>query len=123
LCLFTCLLLRAVHLEVAFGLDTDSLLNASYRLVNRRGLLLEVVLDNGGNFVVVDKELCELVKRLDEDKIHGSMANQGIVAFQPSLSASLFGGGGVHETMIEAAKNNLRHPGNGFHWRRGIDKF
>ena len=38
LCLFTCLATRAVHLEVAFGLDTDSFLNASYRMASRRGL-------------------------------------------------------------------------------------
>ena len=35
LCLFTCLTSRAVHLEVAFGLDTDLFLNAFYRMTNR----------------------------------------------------------------------------------------
>ena len=78
LCLFTCLLSRAVHLELAFGLDTNAFLNAFYRMVNRRGLPQEVVSDNGGNFVGAEKELRELAKNLDEDKIQRSGANKGI---------------------------------------------
>ena len=41
-CLFTCLITCAVHLEIAFGLDTNAFLNAFYRMVNRRGLPVSV---------------------------------------------------------------------------------
>ena len=47
LSLFTCLATRAVHLEMAFGLDTNSFLNAFYRMSNRRGLPEELISDNG----------------------------------------------------------------------------
>ena len=78
ICLFTCLSCRAVHLEMAYGLDTDSLINAFYRMVSRRGLQEVMVSDNGTNFVSGDRELKELVAGLDKDKIQTSAANKGI---------------------------------------------
>ena len=78
LCLFTCLATRAVHLEMAYALDTDSFLNAFYRMTNRWGLPREILSDNGDNFVGGNKELSDLVKELDQDKIVKSTENQGI---------------------------------------------
>ena len=61
LCLFTCLATRAVHLEIAFGLDTESFLNAFYRIASRWRLPEEMFSDNGTNFKAADKELKTLV--------------------------------------------------------------
>ena len=60
LCLFTCLATRAVHLEVAFSLDTDLFLNAFFRMASRCGLPEDVVCDKGTNFVGGSNELKDL---------------------------------------------------------------
>ena len=78
LCLFTCLATRAVHFEMAFGLHTDSFLNAFYRMVNQRGLPRQIS-DNGTNFVAAERELCESVEALDQSKTAQSTANKGVM--------------------------------------------
>ena len=49
LCLFTHLSSRAVHLDIAYGLDVDSFLNALNRMMNRTVVPSEIVSDNGTN--------------------------------------------------------------------------
>ena len=96
---------RAVHLEVAYGLDTDSFLNAFFRMVNRRGLPSEVLSDNGTNFVGANRELRELVQQIDKNKVEQKTADRGIKwHFNPPLAPHF---GGVHETMIKAAKRAI----------------
>ena len=79
----TCVCLPAWHPQqsiwkLAYALDTDSFLNAFYRMVNRRGLPREMLSDNRENFVGGNKELSDLVKERDQEKIAKSTANQGI---------------------------------------------
>ena len=62
---------------MAYALDTKSFLNAFYRMVNCRGLPREMS-DSGGNFAGGNKELSDLVKELDQDKIAKSTIDQGI---------------------------------------------
>ena len=55
LCLFTCLLSRAVHPEMAFGLDADSFLRCLTRMASRRGYPNEIISDHGTNFVGAER--------------------------------------------------------------------
>ena len=89
---------------MAFALDTDSFLNAFYRMASCRGKPEEVVSD--GNFVSADKELQNLVRGLGQDRIMKNVTNHGIKRhFNPPLSQHF---GGAHEIMIKAAKRVLK---------------
>ena len=93
--------MRAVHLEMAYGLDTDLFLNAFYRMANRRCLPREMLSDNGGNFVKANKELRQLVEVLDQDRIRTLTANQGVTRHFNPPAAPHFGG--LDESMNKAA--------------------
>jgi len=54
--LFTCLTTRAIHLELAHDLSTDSCLIAIRNFVCRRGPVYKLRSDNGKNFVGTDRE-------------------------------------------------------------------
>ncbi|XP_071118407.1 uncharacterized protein [Haliotis cracherodii] len=105
LCLFTCLGTRAVHLEMAYSLDTDAFLNEFFRMTNRRRLPTEVLSDNGTNFVGAVRELKDLLGKLDKDAIQKYTANRGIKWHFNPPSAPHFGG--VFEILIKAAKKAI----------------
>jgi len=105
LALFTCLATRAVHLEMAFSMDSDSFLNAFNRMACRRGVPLEVVSDNGGNFIKAEKELRQLVAALDRTRIQKVTAQLGVVwHFNPPLTPHF---GGAHEIMVKSVKRAI----------------
>ena len=55
--IFTCLAIRAVHIEIALSLDTDSFLLALRRFIARRGQVEVIHSDNGKNFTSGDREV------------------------------------------------------------------
>ena len=50
-CVFTCLNVRAVHIEIACSLNKDSFIMALQRFISRRGRPMSLRSDNGTNFV------------------------------------------------------------------------
>ncbi|KAK3886009.1 hypothetical protein Pcinc_009834 [Petrolisthes cinctipes] len=90
--IFTCLTVRAVHIEVADSLTTDSFINALRRFVARRGQVKMLRCDRGTNFVGAERELREAMSEWNESRIHETLLKKGIVwQFNPP-HASHFGG-------------------------------
>ena len=103
--LFTCMSSRAVHLEVAYSLDTDSCIHALRRFVCRRGQVKHIRSDNGTNLVGAQAELKKAVSSLDERRIQGALLSDGIQwSFNPPAASHH---GGVWERLIRSVRQVL----------------
>ncbi|XP_038076006.1 uncharacterized protein LOC119744087 [Patiria miniata] len=105
-CIFTCLSMRAVHLEVAHSLDTNAFINALRRFIARRGKPQIIMSDNGTNFVGGERELRESLDDLNQRRVGDFLLQQGIRwQFNPPTASHM---GGVWERMIRSVRKILR---------------
>lgn len=103
--IFTCLTVRAVHIEVAHSLDTDSFLLALRRFIARRGEVKEMHSDNGSNFTSRERELRESIDTWNQGKISEEMLQRDIKwSFNPSYGSHH---GGVWEQCIRLVRRIL----------------
>ena len=104
-CLFTCLTIRAVHIEVAHSLDTDSFINCLQRFISRRGTPIMVRSDNGTNFVGAERELRQSIKQWNKSKIEGYLQQREIEwRFNVPAASHM---GGVWERQIRTVRKLL----------------
>ena len=104
----TCMASRAIHLEIANSLDTDSFLNAFRRFTSRRGPVRQLRSDQGTNFVGARRELLEALNEMDQEKIKSSLLKEQCdwITFKMNVpSASHMGG--VWERQIRTVRNVL----------------
>ncbi|XP_060566919.1 uncharacterized protein LOC132725749 [Ruditapes philippinarum] len=76
--LFTCLTSRAIHLEVAASLDTDSYINALRRFIARRGQVTTIRSDNGSNFVGAERELKASIQEWNINRIQDTLRQKHV---------------------------------------------
>ena len=100
--LFTCLASRAVHIEVADSLETDSFINALRRFICRRGSAREIRCDRGTNFIGAEGELKKAIEEVDDQEIKAELLKESIDWIKNSASASNFGG--VWERQIRSIR-------------------
>ena len=104
-CLFTCLTVRAVHIEMVPKLDTDSCLNAILRFIARRGKPSKIISYNGTNFVGAEREFAEYVAAWNKERIEEHLIQQGIRwKFNPPAAAHF---GGVWERLVRSCKKAM----------------
>ena len=104
-CLFTCLTVRAVHIEIVPKLDTDCCLNAIMRFIARRGKPVKMISDNGTNFVGAEKELAEYIAAWNKRQIEEHLIQQGIRwKFNPPAAPHFRG---VWERLVRSCKKAM----------------
>ena len=104
--LFTCLVTRAVHIEIASSLDTDSFLMAFWRFAERRGYPEHCYSDNGTNLTAGEKGIRAIVEAWNQEKINDQLALKGISwHFNPPAAPHF---GGSWERLVSSAKSALR---------------
>ncbi|XP_033243277.1 uncharacterized protein LOC117186505 [Drosophila miranda] len=105
--LFTCLTTRAIHLELAHDLSTDSCIIAIRNFVCRRGPVHRLRTDNGKNFIGADREARRFGDVFESERIQSELSGRGIEwVFNCPVNPSE---GGVWERMVQCVKKVLRY--------------
>ena len=104
--LFTCLVSRAVHIEVVSSLESNSFILALRCFIARRGPVREVRSDNGTNCVGVGNELLQAIEEIDHEEIRVKLLKENIDwwIFNPSAASHM---GGVWERQIRTTRKIL----------------
>uniref|UniRef100_A0A5S6QAT3 Integrase catalytic domain-containing protein n=1 Tax=Trichuris muris TaxID=70415 RepID=A0A5S6QAT3_TRIMR len=104
-CIFTCMVSRAVHLELTPSLNPNSVIQAVKRLISRRGRPKIIVSDNGSSFVKAAKCLSKEWAEVDIEGLTASLSNLRIKwKFSPPHGPHF---GGAWERLIGMAKKAL----------------
>ncbi|XP_071486966.1 uncharacterized protein [Diadema antillarum] len=103
--MFTCLAVRAVHIEKADSLSTDSCIAAIRRFIARRGAVQVMRSDNGTNLVGAKRELKREIDAWNQAQINDALLQHNI-----QWSCNPPGGshhGGVWERQIRTVRELL----------------
>lgn len=109
-CVFVCMSVKAVHLEVVSDLTTEAFLGALRRFISRRGRPKNLYSDNGTNFVGAKNELNDLYVFLQSESNNNIMnnfcTNRNINFHFIPPAAPFFGG--LWESSVKSMKIHFK---------------
>ncbi|GFX72857.1 integrase catalytic domain-containing protein [Trichonephila clavipes] len=107
-CIFICLVTKAIHLEIISDLTSQALIAALKRFISRRGKCHKIFSDNGTNMIGANREIKALSKlvRDREESLFAFFAEEGIEwSFIPPRSPNW---GGLWEANIKSLKYHFK---------------
>lgn len=113
-CIFVCMFSKAIHLELAPDLTSESFLKALKRFVSRRGLCKTLFSDNASNFKGANNEIITIQKLLAQDPFLNYLAQHNIEwKFLPARSPHM---GGLWEAGVKSMKHHIKRVANSFNF-------
>ncbi|XP_055615002.1 uncharacterized protein LOC129761309 [Toxorhynchites rutilus septentrionalis] len=101
----TCLTIRAIHLQIAHTLSTDSCIMALHNVIGRRGAPAVIYSDQGTNFRGAHRELKAVLANLDQQRLIAEFTTPHTSwNFNQPASPHM---GGAWERLIRTVKQNL----------------
>ncbi|XP_022180294.1 uncharacterized protein LOC111040631 [Myzus persicae] len=107
-CVFVCMVTRAVHLELVSSLSSEDFLATLSRFMARRGQCSSLYSDNGTNFVGANR----ILQAHHKDNIINNYLNNNCIQwkFIPAAAPHF---GGLWEAAVQAAKRHLHRVSQG----------
>ena len=103
--LFTCLVSRAIHIEVASSLESSSFIQVLRHFIARGGPVREMRSDNGADFVGARNEFLQAIEEMDHREIRTKLKKENIDwIFNPPAASRM---GGVWERQIKTTRKIL----------------
>ena len=103
ICLFTCFVTRAVHLDIVLDMSTETFIRCLKRFAARRGLPQRFISDNGKTFKAASKFLKSVFK---DETVRDHLAERGCEWTFNIERAPWWGG--AFERMVQSTKRCLR---------------
>ena len=110
ICVFVCMSIKAVHLEVVSDLSSEGFIAALRRFVARRGVPAHIYSDNGSNFVGANNQLKEIYALLNSEQhqtLITKFTSEHRIAwhFIPPAAPHF---GGIWESMVKLFKHHFK---------------
>ena len=106
ICLFTCAVTRAVHLELVCNMTTERFLLALRRMIARRGMCSIIWSDNAKTFKAANKELQQCWRVLESDQTQSALSEKKIQWKFIAEKAPWWGG--FYERLVKSVKTPLK---------------